>query len=224
MRKNQAGQKLKVFAFNRTDNTPVTGDAANITAKISLDYGTRTAITDTNPTEAEDGFYYFDLTAAETNADVIDAFPESATADVQVIAVPGTIYTQVDVSPVVSPLSSTTPTRVTGTTIQMFVGETTPVRTRVLDSDDAAVDLSSKTLRFVVEDTSTNTDILVVEDASISVDGADNSYFTITPNTASTATVATGDDAHIWSLRDTADGDRVLARGKWVVSLAALKD
>lgn len=93
MQKNTTGQKLIVFAFDRTDNTPVTGDAANITANLRKDNGSAVATNDTNPTETEDGFYAFDLTQAETNADVMQAFPASVTADVQVIAVPGVIYT-----------------------------------------------------------------------------------------------------------------------------------
>ena len=82
-----------VFAFDRTDNTPVTGDAANITANLRKDNGSAVATNDVNPTETEDGFYAFDLTQAETNADVLQGFPASVTADVQVIAVPGVIYT-----------------------------------------------------------------------------------------------------------------------------------
>lgn len=93
MQKNVSGQKWLVFAFDRTDNTPVTGDAANITAKIRKDYGTATATNDTNPTEIEDGYYEFDLTQAESNADVLDLLPESSTADVQVIGCPARIFT-----------------------------------------------------------------------------------------------------------------------------------
>lgn len=93
LQKNVSGQKVRVFAFDRTDNTPKTGDAANITGKVAKDWAAAAAITDTNPTEVEDGYYLFDLTQAETNADVLDFYPESSTADVQVIAVPGTVFT-----------------------------------------------------------------------------------------------------------------------------------
>lgn len=93
LRKNVAGQKWRVFAFDATTNAPKTGDAANITAKIALDWGAAGAVTDTNPTETEDGYYLFDLTQAETNADVLDIYPESSTADIEVIGVPGTVYT-----------------------------------------------------------------------------------------------------------------------------------
>jgi len=91
--KNVAGQKWRVFAFDRTDNTPKTANAAQITAKIAIDDGTRTAITDTNPTETEDGFYLFDLTQAETNGDKLSIYPESATADIQLVGSPSDVFT-----------------------------------------------------------------------------------------------------------------------------------
>jgi hypothetical protein len=93
MFKNVSGQKIRVFAFDKTDASAKTGDAANITGKVAIDHGTATAITDTNPTEVEDGYYLFDLTQAETNGDVLDFYPQSSTADIAVIGVPGTVYT-----------------------------------------------------------------------------------------------------------------------------------
>ena len=93
MQKNVTGQKLVVFAFDRTTGVPFTGDSVNITANISKDNGASVAITDINPTETEGGYYSFDLTQAETNADVIQAFPSSTTTDIQVIATPAIIYT-----------------------------------------------------------------------------------------------------------------------------------
>jgi len=95
MQKNVASQKWRVFAFDRTDNSPKTGDAANITAKICKDWGTKDAVTDTNPTEIEDGYYEFDLTQSETNANNLDLYPESSTTDIQVIGVPGNYVTTV---------------------------------------------------------------------------------------------------------------------------------
>ena len=94
MFKNVASQKIIVFAFDETDNTPKTGDAVQITAKVSKDYGAASAITDTNPTEIEDGYYAFDLSQAETNADTLLFLPESSTADIQVIACPATVFTR----------------------------------------------------------------------------------------------------------------------------------
>lgn len=93
MLKNTAGQKWRVFTFDTTTNQPVTGDAANITAKISLDYAAATALGDVNPTETEDGFYLFDLSQAETNANDLALYPESSTSNVQVIGVPGNYVT-----------------------------------------------------------------------------------------------------------------------------------
>lgn len=91
--KNVSGQKWMVFAFDETDNTKKTGDAANITGKIRKDYGEAAAITDTNPTEIEDGYYEFDLSQAETNANVLDILPESSTANIQVIGCPVRVFT-----------------------------------------------------------------------------------------------------------------------------------
>lgn len=93
MQKNVTGQKWVVFAFDRTDNTPKTGDAANITANLRIDAASANAVDDTNPTELEDGYYYFNLVAAETNGDYILISPESTTADIQVIGVPGAVWT-----------------------------------------------------------------------------------------------------------------------------------
>lgn len=93
MQKNVASQKWIVFAFDRTDNTAKTGDAANITANLRLDGGVANGVDDTNPTELEDGYYVFDITQAETNADLILISPQSSTSNIQVIGVPGAVYT-----------------------------------------------------------------------------------------------------------------------------------
>lgn len=101
MLKNTAGQKWRVFAFNRTTNAPALGDAANITAKISKDWGATAALADTNPTETEDGYYLFDIAQAECDANNLDIFPESSTANIQVIGTPASQITTVDMSNVV---------------------------------------------------------------------------------------------------------------------------
>jgi hypothetical protein len=97
LRKNVAGQRWVVFAFEDEGGTnpgePVTGDAANITANLRLDGGAANAVDDTNPTELEDGFYVFDLTAAETNADNIVIAPASSTANVNVVGTPMATWT-----------------------------------------------------------------------------------------------------------------------------------
>jgi len=87
-RKNTAGQKFNVLAINTATGLPITGDAANITAQISLDSGSFAAVSDTNPTELDatnaPGVYVFDLTQAETNGDVLTIVPTSTTANVQI--------------------------------------------------------------------------------------------------------------------------------------------
>jgi hypothetical protein len=92
LKKNTA-TKWIVFAFDRTNNTPKTGDAANITANVRIDGGGVNAVDDTNPAELEDGYYIFDITAAECNGDLIVICPASSTADIQVIGVPGAVWT-----------------------------------------------------------------------------------------------------------------------------------
>jgi len=92
MLKNVAGQKIRVFAFNRTDNVPKTGDAANITLLVENDFdGTPVALADVNPTEDTSGYYLFNVTKAESNHLNIEVNPISSTADIQVIGVPGNI-------------------------------------------------------------------------------------------------------------------------------------
>lgn len=93
MQKNVANQKWIVFAFDRTDNTAKTNDATNITANLRLDGGAANGVDDTNPSELEDGYYVFDITQAETNADMIVICPVSTTSNIQVIGVPGVAWT-----------------------------------------------------------------------------------------------------------------------------------
>lgn len=92
LQKNTAG-KWVVFAFDITDNTAKTGDAAQITANVRIDGGAANAVDDTNPTELEDGYYIFDITAAECNGDQVLITPASSTGSIQVIGVPGSIWT-----------------------------------------------------------------------------------------------------------------------------------
>lgn len=94
MFKNATDQKWIVYAYDVTTGTALTGDAANITAKIRQDYGTRNATNDVSPTELELGYYEFDLTQAETNGDELQIFPESATGSVRVVGAPETVYTR----------------------------------------------------------------------------------------------------------------------------------
>lgn len=97
MQKNVTGQKLIVFAFDSTTSLPVSGDAANLTAYVSKDFGTVTVLGDTSATEMDStnakGYYLFDLTQAETNANTLLFSAKSSTSNVVVLAVPATVFT-----------------------------------------------------------------------------------------------------------------------------------
>lgn len=87
-------QRWIVFAFDETTGIEKTGDASNITANIHIDGGTANAVDDTNPTElGTSSYYYFDLTAVETDGEVLTIAPVSTTADIQVVGSPATVRT-----------------------------------------------------------------------------------------------------------------------------------
>lgn len=94
--KNKTSQKVAVFAYDSTDGSAKTGDAANITAQISLDGGTTVATNDVNPTELDatdaPGIYIFDMTQAETNANMIILAAASSTTNI--LLDPLIIYTE----------------------------------------------------------------------------------------------------------------------------------
>jgi hypothetical protein len=98
MYKNVASQKLIVFAFDSTTNLPKTGDAANLTAYVSKDYGAVTVLGDTSAAEMDStnakGYYLFDLTQSETNADTLLFSAKSSTANIVAIGVPATVFTE----------------------------------------------------------------------------------------------------------------------------------
>lgn len=97
MFKNVASQKIMVFAFDSTTNLPKTGDSANITAYVSKDFGAVTVLTDTSATEIDatnaKGYYWFDVSQTETNADALIFSAKSSTANIVVIGVPAVVYT-----------------------------------------------------------------------------------------------------------------------------------
>lgn len=82
--RNTAGQGLYIYAHDIANDEPETGDAANITATISLDGAAPGPLTDVNPTEIAGGVYWFGLTQAEANAGALALVATSTTADVQI--------------------------------------------------------------------------------------------------------------------------------------------
>lgn len=100
MFKNVANQKLIVFAFDATTGLPKTGDAANIVAYVSKDYGAVTVLTDTGTGGASEmdatnakGYYIFDLTQGETNADFLLFSGKSSTTNIVVVGAPAAVFT-----------------------------------------------------------------------------------------------------------------------------------
>lgn len=91
MFKNVASQKVRFYAFIPSTGLPKTGDAANLTAYVSKDWAALAALTDTSATEVDatnaKGVYTFDLSQAETNADVLDFTCKSSTADVAIVPI-----------------------------------------------------------------------------------------------------------------------------------------
>lgn len=89
MFKNVASQKIAVFAFDITTGAAKTGDAANITVYVSKDWGSVTVLGDTSATEMDatnaKGWYLFDLTQGETNADALLFTGKSSTANISIV-------------------------------------------------------------------------------------------------------------------------------------------
>lgn len=122
---------------------------------------------------------------------------------------------------VFDPVFSVVRGRVADSTMNFYRGETINATITVTDASGLAVDLSTKTLRLVFENATTGTDIASV--TSFTIGGAGNNNATFAVPSAVTNTV-TGTTPHVWSLRDTADGNRVLALGSVVVRSAATAD
>ena len=122
---------------------------------------------------------------------------------------------------VFDPVFSVVRGRVSDSTMNFYRGETITTTITVVDASGLPVDLSTKTLRLIFENATTGTDIASV--TSFTLGGAGNNNATFTVPSAVTSAV-TGNSPHVWSLRDTADGNRVLAIGSVVVRAAATVD
>lgn len=97
--KNTASQKFYVYAWDSVNKVPKTGDASNITARISKDGGASAQTNDVNPTEIDatymKGLYAFDATQAESNANAILVSAVSSTSGI--VIEPLIIYTEPEV-------------------------------------------------------------------------------------------------------------------------------
>ncbi len=105
MLKNTSSQKIAVYAYDITTGGAKTGDAANITVYVNKDWGGVNALTDTSATELSStnapGWYTFDVSQSETNADVLHFTGKSVTGSIQVagqlIATDPPLYTTLSV-------------------------------------------------------------------------------------------------------------------------------
>lgn len=96
IRRNLA-QRFFVYCIDTATNRLASGQAASITATISKDSGSFVATADVNPTNVSaTGYYYFDLTAAETNASSVDIVPVHSNSQYVVYAVDGEHWTRLD--------------------------------------------------------------------------------------------------------------------------------
>lgn len=138
MRKNTASQQLIVYVWDTTTGLPQTGDAANLTAYQSLDYGSVTAITDTSAAELSatnaKGYYAFDLSAGETNGDEALFTCKSATANMACRCCPEVVYFEPTggiasptavASAVQSAVSADTPGRIGGHAVEVTKSDST---------------------------------------------------------------------------------------------------
>jgi len=89
MFKNVANQKIAVFAFDSSTSLPKPGDAANITVYVDKDWAGCNVLGDTSATEIEStnakGWYLFDVTQAETNANALLFTGKSTTSNIVVV-------------------------------------------------------------------------------------------------------------------------------------------
>jgi hypothetical protein len=96
--KNQSGQKIRVFAFDATFGTPKSGDAANITASLSKDFAAFADLADTSASEEDStkakGYYLFDISQTETNADDVAITGRSSTSNIVVVGAPARMATR----------------------------------------------------------------------------------------------------------------------------------
>ncbi len=95
--RNVAGT-VKAFAFNATNNQPVTGDVANITGQLSKDGGAFAPLAGAK-SELGGGFYLFQTTAAERDATTCDYIFASTTPNVIVNSAEQTRYTRNELRP-----------------------------------------------------------------------------------------------------------------------------
>jgi hypothetical protein len=122
------------------------------------------------------------------------------------------------VTVITSPLTVREMERVRGKTIKVFYRESIAQDIQVLDTDLNPVDLSGRTLRFVIAQNN-GKNLQVIENASIVRVNDLLGQIRVTFSKAATSIPGT----HEWTVRDIVDGDRVLGYGNFIVESAAAK-
>lgn len=113
----------------------------------------------------------------------------------------------------ITPLSAGDVQRSTGTTITAYEGETSAITVYAIsDVDGNAVDLTTYSALEVVIESRSGTVLQTIAHGSLGLTDAGN--LTFTPSATVTGTVTVSKDAHFWSLRDTTNGDYVVAQGR----------
>lgn len=153
--KNVAGQKIGVFAYDKTTGAAKTGDAANITGYLSLDFGTAAAVTDTNPTELSSanmpGWYVFDLTQAETNAESLILAPKSSTSNI--------VIDQIQAYTADSLVATSTALSAVGGNVDSILADTNELQTDWVNGGRLDLILDARASQTSVDDLPTNAEL-----------------------------------------------------------------
>jgi hypothetical protein len=113
----------------------------------------------------------------------------------------------------VAPLSATSPDRITQSTVQTLINDTSAVGPiAIKDSSGNAVSLSGLTLKVCIE----KIDGTVLANLTPTISGTSNNQITFTPNADSVSKTGT----FRWALRQVSDG-KVYGLGEFVVDPAA---
>jgi hypothetical protein len=94
MLKKNTAQKWWVYCIDSSDGKLASGQAANITASFYTPADVLTATSDVNPTEAgTTGYYFFNLTAGETNFNTVDIIANHSNSKYVVLPLHGERWT-----------------------------------------------------------------------------------------------------------------------------------
>lgn len=223
MKKNVAGQKLKVFAKSISTGEPAIDlDTSNFVGRISKNWGASVALNDAEPTQAADkgGYYFYDLTQEETNADNLDFFI-SYSGDSDIFVEPCLPFVPSPFPIMVNPTSGNAGEEPPGTRLFAKTKETKvqTVTVYVLDENgdetEDEFDFTGLTLRVCIE-RKNGDDLQVIENAGITVNGG-TVQFTTLPATHPEKLSGR------WSLRNAAN-DAVILDGPYDVIPSAYAD